>query len=325
MGLAAPLRDIARSCPRLYPGPMKTQSNLRGIGCMVLATATFVTNDCLMKLAVADLPPFEVVILRGLSATAWCLAMLFVMGLARDIPKALNPWVLARALCEGVALLCFMVLLARIPIGDLTAIMQITPLLVVGGGALLFGDRMGVWRIALVLLGFAGAVMVAQPGSATGSLAAPLGFLAAALAAARDILGRRVPRDVPGLVAAFAIVVMVLLLGVMAHLLFETTVRPSSLNVVCLIGAGLFVVFGQLFIFLAFRFGAASAVAPFSYLAAVFAVLFGGVVFGEFPNPWSLAGMALIVGSGLGIIFAGERERRGAAVANGNATPRTAP
>ncbi len=294
---------------------MTTPSNLNGIGCMVLATATFVTNDCLMKLALADLPPFEVVIGRGAAAILWCLPMLFAMGLSGKIRLALNPWVLLRALSEGCALLCFMLLLARIPIGDLTAIMQTTPLVVVAGAALLFGDRIGARRIALILAGFAGAVLVAQPGSATGSLAAPLGFLAALLAAGRDLLARRVPADVPGLVTAFATVTVVMLLGLTASLLFETRVWPSSINLLCLIGAGLFVVFGQLFVFLAFRFGAASAVAPFSYLAAVFAVLFGVFFFREIPNPWSLAGMALIVGSGLAIILLGERKRRQAPAA----------
>ena len=289
---------------------MTPHSNLRGIGCMVLATATFVTNDCLMKLALADLPPFEVVIGRGLSAILWCLPMLFALGLGPQIRKALNPWVLLRALSEGLALMCFILLLARIPIGDLTSIMQTTPLVVVAAAALLFGDKIGIWRIALILAGFAGAILVAQPGSATGSLAAPLGFLAALAAAGRDILARRVPPDVPGLVTAFATVVVVLLLGLTASLLFEARAWPSNFNVLCLAGAGLFVVFGQLFVFLAFRLGAASAVAPFSYLAAVFAVLFGAAFFREFPGVWPLAGMALIVGSGLAIILIGERERR---------------
>jgi drug/metabolite transporter (DMT)-like permease len=289
---------------------MTQHANLRGIGFMVLATATFVTNDCLMKLAIADLPPFEVVIGRGVSAVLWCLAMLIAMGLAADIPKALNRWVLLRALSEGGALLCFMLLLARIPIGDLTAIMQTTPLIVVAGAALIFGDKIGAWRIALILVGFAGAVLVAQPGSASGSLAAPLGFLAALLAAGRDLLARRVPPEVPGLVTAFATVVVVMLLGLTASLLFETQVWPSTFNLLCLAGAGVFVVFGQLFVFLAFRLGAASAVAPFSYLAAVFAVLNGAFLFHEIPNTWSLAGMALIVGSGLVIILTGERQRR---------------
>jgi drug/metabolite transporter (DMT)-like permease len=289
---------------------MTTQSNLRGIGCMVLAMATFVTNDCLMKLALADLPPFEVVIGRGLSAIVWCLPMLAVMGLVKDIPKALNPWVLLRALLEGLALLFFMLPLSRIPIGDITAIMQTTPLAVVLGSALLFGDRIGVWRGFLILIGFAGAVMVAQPGSGTASLAAPLGFVAALLAAGRDLLSRRVPANVPGLVAAFATVTVVLLLGTTASLLFETHVWPSRFNILCLVGAGLFVVFGQVFIFLAFRFGAASAVAPFSYLAAVFAVLYGVFFFREIPNIWSLAGVTLIIGAGLAIIVLSEHRRQ---------------
>lgn len=293
---------------------MSNQSNLRGITCMVLATATFVTNDCLMKLALADLPPYEVVIGRGLAAILLCLPMIFAMGLGPKIRLGLNRWVLLRALSEGLALLCFILLLTRVPIGDLTAIMQTTPLLVVAGAALIFGERIGPWRIALILTGFAGALLVAQPASPAGTIAAPLGFLTATLAAGRDILARKVPREVPGMVTAFVTVVVVMTLGLCVSLLFETRVWPSSFDVLCLLGAGLFMVAGQFFVFQAFRLGAVGAVAPFSYLAAVFAVLYGAFFFREIPNAWSLAGMSLIVGSGLAILLAGEWERRRVAI-----------
>lgn len=289
---------------------MSTHSNLRGIGCMALATAAFVANDSLMKLALAEMPPFEVVIGRGVSAVLCSLAILAAMGLLGKLHWALNPFVVLRAFCEGFALIGFIVLLARIPIGDLTAIMQVTPLLVVGAGAFFFGDRLGPIRILLILVGFAGAILVAQPGSATGLLAAPVGLLAATMAAARDVLSRRVPPEVPGLVTAFTTVSVVLFLGLVVSFLFETRVWPSGFNALMLAAAGLLVVFGHLLVFLAFRFGAAGAVAPFSYLAAVFAVLAGLFAFGEVPGLWSVAGMLLIVLSGLAIIALGERERR---------------
>ncbi len=54
----------------------------RGPLFMILATGFYVTNDTMMKLATASLPPYEVLMLRGTAALIWGLPLLFILGTA---------------------------------------------------------------------------------------------------------------------------------------------------------------------------------------------------------------------------------------------------
>ena len=71
--------------------------------------------------------------------------------------------VVLRNLCETAAILCYVVALAHMPIADVSALAQVTPLLVMLGAAFLLGERVGGLRMALIGCGFIGALMVAQP------------------------------------------------------------------------------------------------------------------------------------------------------------------
>jgi len=286
---------------------MISTSPWRGIGAMLVSIATFVACDTFMKLAMADVPPLEVLVFRGAFATSLCLPLLLAMGLGRHIPLALNGWVLLRALSEAMAVICFVIVLARIPIGDLTAIMQTTPLIIVMGAALLWREPIGPLRMGLIGLGFVGALMVAQPGAGAASLVAMLGFPAALFAAGRDLLSRKVPADVPALVAVLTTLVMVMGCAFLANALFGSWVAPAPQQLAQMARAGLFLVSGQLFVFLAYRLAPAAIVAPFSYTAALWAVLSGALVFGDVPNALGFAGMALIVASGVAVVMLGER------------------
>lgn len=278
---------------------------------MVAAAGTFVANDTCMKLALEDAPPLQVLGMRGLSALIWCLPLLFILGYGKALHHAIDRWVVARALCEFVAILMFIYALRQMPIADITAIMQITPLLVVAGGAIFWGDRVGPLRFGLIGLGIVGALLVAQPGSAMASPFAMLGFAVAAGAAARDILTRKVKPDVPGLVVAFTTIVVVMTGGSALSLISETHIWPTQRVVLLLAAAGLFLMLGQLFIFLAFRFAAPRVVAPFNYSFTIWAMLSGVVVFHDVPNGLALAGIALIIATGLAVIFLDGRTRSG--------------
>jgi len=293
---------------------MTTASLLRGVGSMLLSTATFLSCDTLMKLAVVDVPPLEVLVLRGAFATCWCIPLLFALGLGRQIRQVANPWALLRATSESCAVMLFIIALSRMPLGDLTAIMQTAPLIIVVVAALVWRDRIGPLRYVLVVLGFVGAVMVAQPGSSTASWVALIAFPAAALAAGRDLLSRMVPPGVPALVTALTTIVVVMVTSGLANLLFGVWVVPSPLHLMQLAGAGFFLMCGQLFVFLAYRLAPAGVVAPFNYTAALWAVLSGAVVFGDVPNLLGLAGIGLIVASGVAVVMLDER-RRPAAIA----------
>ena len=123
---------------------------------MVLAAATFVANDSFMKLVLADAPPMQVLLMRGVAAALCCLGLLLALGLGRCLARALHPWVLVRAACEVFAILCFILALKHMPIGDVTAIAQTTPLLVLVGVAVIWGEALGGVRKVLVGLGLLG-------------------------------------------------------------------------------------------------------------------------------------------------------------------------
>jgi len=279
---------------------------------MAASAALFVGNDTLMKLAMLDgLPPYETLCLRGCAAIVWCLAALAVTGNLRYLPMAFNRFALGRAAFETVAILLFIAALAKMPIGDLTALLQTTPLMVMVGAAIAFGEKIGWLRIGLILLGFAGALLVAQPGAASASPLAPLGLLAAVFAAVRDLVGRRIPHEVPTLVATMTTLVMVMLAAAGVMLVLEEPQMPTEGMVTKIAGAGLLLMCGHVAIFLAFRLATVAAVTPFYYSFTLAAVISGLVVFAEVPNWLAVIGMVLILTAGVGVIYADERGRQG--------------
>ncbi|RWM73684.1 MAG: DMT family transporter [Mesorhizobium sp.] len=282
---------------------------IRGPLFMILSTGSYVANDTLLKLATVGLPSYEALFLRGTAATLWGIPLLFALGYARQIPLILDRRVLQRNLFELAAILCYVVALANMQIADSTALGQITPLLMLIGSAVLFGERIGGLRMALIGLGFIGAVMVAQPTMQGISVYALLALGNAAFAAARDLAGRRVAADVPGIVAISAVVVVLVGSGV-AHLLSERWVTPEAHHLLLMAGAGLFLIFGHFFIFMAYRAGPTGVVAPFYYCFTVWAVISGLVVFQQLPNALAISGILLVVASGLTIVSLDERRRR---------------
>lgn len=281
---------------------------------MILAAGSFVTNDTMMKLATSALPPYEVLMLRGVSGLLFGLPLLMVLGYGRQLPLIAEPRVLARNLCETAAILCFVVALANMPIADATALGQVTPLVVLTGASLLFGERIGGGRLALIGLGFAGAIMVAQPTGEGISVYALLALANAVLAAVRDLVGRRVAGHVPGMIVALSAVILVLAAAAIAHLVSEEWVTPDRSTALLLLGAGFFLVFGQFFLFMAYRAGPTGLVAPFYYCFTLWAVLSGLLVFGQFPNPLAVAGILLVLSSGVAVVLLDERRRRPAPV-----------
>jgi drug/metabolite transporter (DMT)-like permease len=283
---------------------------LRGPLFMILSTGSYVINDTMMKLATATLPPYEVLLLRGAAALIWGIPLLLVLGYRSKMPLMFDRRVLLRNLCEMGGILCYVVALANMPIADASALGQITPLIVLLGASLIFREQVGGVTMALIGCGFIGALMVAQPTGQGISIYAVLAIANAVLCAARDLAGRKVGADVPGMIVAISAVIVVVVGAGTGHLLLEEWTLPAMRHLLLLGGAGLFLIFGHFFIFMAYRVGPTGVVAPFYYCFTVWAVISGLVVFRQFPNALAIGGIALVVGSGLTIVLLGERQRR---------------
>ncbi|TPL81013.1 DMT family transporter [Mesorhizobium sp. B2-3-12] len=283
---------------------------IRGPLFMIVSTGSYLVNDTMMKLATVGLPSYEVLFLRGAAATLWGFPLLFALGYGKQIPLIFDKRVLRRNLLELAAILCYVVALANMQIADSTALGQITPLLMLVGSSILFGERIGGQRMALIGLGFLGALMVAQPTMQGISVYALLALGNATFAAARDLAGRKITAEVPGMIVAISAVVVVLIGAGAAHLMSERWVMPEARHLLLTAGAGFFLIFGHFFIFMAYRVGPTGAVAPFYYCFTVWAVISGLLVFGQFPNTLAVCGILLVVASGLTIVSLDQRKRR---------------
>ena len=277
---------------------------------MLAATAAFVVGDSFMKIVIEDLPPFEVLFLRGIAASFACAVLVSLRAEWGAISGLLNLRALLRAAGETLTTLCYVVALARMPIADVIAILQTAPLILMLGAAIFLRERIGPARLALALVGFAGALMVAQPGASGVSPAALLAFGAALLAATRDLIGRGVPTRIPVTVVIFATMLMVMVVAGAMSLGIETWAAPTGRHLTFLGLAGLFLALGHAGLLLAYRLGRTASVAPFFYCFALWGVVSGLVIWGELPNALALTGIALIAGSGVAIVVLDQRRGR---------------
>lgn len=274
---------------------------------MVLATGTFTVNDTFFKMATEDLPVFQSLFLRGAAAAIWCLPLVVFSGAAGKMPMMFDRWAMLRSAFEIASVFCILNALARMPIADVTAIAQLAPMLLLIAAAVIFRERLRAVQMVLILMGFVGALMIAQPQADGISPFMVLGIVGAFGIAGRDLIARKVPAEIPGAVVTYGVVLMVMAASLVVTVLTGEWVNPPLHALGYLFASGLFVMLGQHFIFLAFRTAPVGVVAPFLYTATIWALLLGFLVFGDFPNWLAIAGIALILSSGVMLVLRSRR------------------
>jgi len=295
-----------------------TRSDLRGILFMVLSMGSFLVNDSFLKVVISDMPPFEALFIRGIASVLWGIPLLAMTGAIKALPLVVDRGVLYRNAFEMIAVIGYVIGLASAPIADLTALSQLSPMFVLIGAFWLFGERIQAFQFWLIVVAFIGAVMVAQPGLSGFTPFALFGLWNAVCIAGRDLSGRKVGHHVPGLVVAIGASMIVVTGSLIIGLIFERWVMPDGNQLLMLLCSGLFLTFGHMFVFLAYRVGTTGAVLPFAYTSTVWALISGVVVFGTLPNALALVGIGLIVLSGVLVVLV----RRGSsAVAAVDPTP----
>jgi drug/metabolite transporter (DMT)-like permease len=280
----------------------RLSGNTLGIILMILATACFTINDSLLKLAMHEIPPFEALFLRGVGSTALGIPLLVALGLFRFVPRMLDGRVQLRNLLELTAAMGFVAGLAYVPIADLTALGQTSPLLLLIGAMLFFKERLSGLQVALIILAFAGALMVAQPGANGFSPYTLFGLWSAAAVAIRDLVGRRIKLDIPGIVVAVAAGAIEIAGAGLAGLVLEQWNMPSPLTLAFAIGSSVFLIAAHWLLLTAYRAASVSAVVPFLYMSTLWALLSGMLIFGTFPNALALVGIAVIMASGVAVV-----------------------
>lgn len=218
---------------------------------------------------------------------------------------------LARALLLPVSSLCFFSALKYLPLAETTAINYMSPILVIILAVIFLDERLTRARIALVLAGIAGMLLIVRPGSEVFRGAAALSLASAFAYGTFQILTRKLAGEDSRVLLFYPALVGTLLMTAALPWFGVEVTMPWS-DVAIIVVTGLLGTMGHLAFILAFQRAPASALTPFSYTQLVWATLIGWIVFGSFPDAWTLAGMAVIAGSGLLIAMHERRSAKGA-------------
>jgi drug/metabolite transporter (DMT)-like permease len=278
-----------------------TRNNIHGIIALLGAQVLLVGSDTFIKLASASIPPTQIMAYRGPISIAVMLAVVWLSGSMSRIGGALKPRVMFRGGLEAVIALLFITALGGLALGDITAILQATPLILTAMSICILGQRAGVFEWIVVVLGFAGVLMIVQPGANTGAWLAALAFLTAVMIAFRDIVTRSLDPGIPSSVVALATTVAVCALG-WAGAPFQEWKPMTATLWFYVFGTALLVAAANLLMVRAFRGVDIAVVSPFRYAVVVWAMAVGYWVWGDRPNVLALFGVALIVLCGIALM-----------------------
>lgn len=281
--------------------------NMRGATLMIAAMAAFTFNDACMKAVNADLPLFQAIFLRGV-LTVMVLGVIAARtgGLRFRFPGSDGRLVALRCFAEVGSTVTFLLALRHMPLANLSAIMQSLPLAVTLAAAVFLGAPIGWRRLAAIIVGFFGVLLIVRPGTEGFDRWAILGIVSVGLVVIRDLATRRLSAEVPSTSVAFlAGLSVTVMAGAAVPLDGWQPVTPVA--AAKLAGAATFLIAGYLTVVMTMRVGDISIVAPFRYTALVVAIATGWFAFGQWPDRWTMAGAAIVIATG---IYTFHRERR---------------
>lgn len=269
---------------------------LYGVLLILLSGLLLASHDGLSKHLTQLYPVFMVVWARYLAQVILMLG-LFAPRMGRRVFRTLRPWPqLLRGLSlVGVSIL-FISGLRYIPLAEATAVIFLTPLMVTVASALL-GEQVTRSQWIAVAIGLLGVLIIVRPGGTLFTPAILLPFGAAISFTLYQLLTRRLAGTDHPVTSNF----LTSLVGcaVMSILVVFNWQPPTLHDATLMASLGAMAMAGHLVLTQAFRYASAATLAPFTYGQIVFAGLVGFIAFGHTPDHGTIAGVAVIIASGL--------------------------
>lgn len=285
---------------------MPLSPNMRAALFMTVSMAGFTVNDGIAKNMSEAMNMGQVMLLRGAFATLFIAALAWHQGALANLRLALQPLVLIRVAGEALATVTFLIALAQLPIANVSAVLQALPLAVTMGAALIYGETVGWRRWMSIAAGFAGVAIIVRPGLDGFSAYSLVALVCVGFCTMRDLATRRIPEHIPTLLISTATALAVTISGVFLVQPMGGWTPPGAFDLLMLACAAGLLLVGYQFIIVAMRTGEISFVAPFRYTGLLFSILIGFLVFGDVPDLAMILGSAIIVISGLYMLY---RER----------------
>jgi drug/metabolite transporter (DMT)-like permease len=268
---------------------------VRGMAWMLACGVQFSLLNALSRVLSQQLEPFEVAFLRYILALPVMAPFVLRAGLARYRPNGLlgQAW---RGAVHTAGLLCWFIALPFVPLAEATALGFTTPIFIMLGAILLFGEKPQAARWLAALIGLGGVLVVVAPGlSGAGNVHSLLMLAAAPLFAASFLITKAMTRRDPPQVIVLWQAVMVAAFTLpfaISGWVWPSAAQWAGFVVAALLGTG-----GHYCLTRAFGLAEMSATQPMKFLELVWAVLLGVLVFAETPAAETLAGAVVILGA----------------------------
>ena len=207
-----------------------------------------------------------------------------------------------RSVTEALTAYFFLTAVMNMPFANVTAILQILPMTVTFAAAIIFQEKVGIFRISLILLGFLGVILIINPAKDGFNMYAGYALISVLSITTRDLLSRKLSVDVPTLIPTVSASLGVFLFSIL--LITKTAFQPLDLqNSFFILAAAFFIIFGYYTAVFVMRSGEISFISPFRYTAVLFALMLGFVFFDEQPDGIAFLGMTIVIISGIALMI----------------------
>ena len=284
--------------------PRHRDRPLLAIGLVLASTVFLSCSDVTAKYLASSVPAIEI---------AWLRYVVFLLILLPAILHARPRRMLRsnrpglqvfRALALVTSSILFISSLRFLPIAEATATSFAAPLFITALSIPFLGEKVGPRRWAATIVGLAGVLVVVRPGTSAFQPASILPMMAALSWASAVVVTRQTSAmDTALTTLSYSAMIGVLVLTALLPLVW-TFPDWHTIGFGVLIGCA--ATAGHWLIVIAFRYGDASVLAPFTYTQLVWSTGLGVIVFGAIPDVWTITGATVIVLSGL---YTAHRER----------------
>ncbi|MGQ3209820.1 MAG: DMT family transporter [Shinella sp.] len=293
--------------------PLRNEVSL-GLFLMVLSVLISPIIDVFAKLAVTSVPATEITFVRLLFQMTVLGPICLIRGTLFDVTWKKMGLHATRGLLMAITMITFVTPLAVMEVADAIAIFFVEPIILTILGSIFLKETIGWRRYTACGVGFFGSLLVIQPSLQEVGLIALLPVVSAFSLALFFMLTRLVAqKEDPWSMQFYAgmwgglFAGALLLVGSIAGISFLTPVMPDMTNMLYIAGAAVAATIAGVLGVYAYRAAPASTLAPLQYLEIVSATILGWWVFGHLPDAVKWLGIAIIIASGLYVIW---RERQ---------------
>ena len=280
----------------------------RGITFALVAILIFSSQDAVSKLLVQSVSPFQMTMMRFWAFGAFSLFLALRGGSFRTALRTTQPVV---QILRGVLLIAdiwmYVLALKTVPLADVQAITLVYPLLVTLFAIPLLGEKVGVFRLTAVGVGFVGALIIVRPGGVPLDLGVLFAVGSGACYGLYIVLTRKVSATDSATTSMVYVGIVGLVISSAVGVFFW---QPLDLGTTLLIGYIMLTgVLAHGMMIVALGMAPASTLQPFNYTSLPWAIVLSLVIFHQLIDPISLLGAGIIVGAGL-VVMARERFKK---------------